>query len=150
MPYFYYDVKVVEGDWNPQNQSKINCYITGLLKRFPGDFARICKVKKTRERQGIAVHAHEHHLYDMDPLIPHEDAEFRKSKFTLHLKISEGTYWCHAVARSIAAGVPVIVDLATYNIGLFDDMIEHKVSGVVLEDISEIIKYIQNVPDAEY
>ena len=150
MPYVYNDVKIVDGEWNAQTQSEINGYISGLLERFPDDFIRSWKVKKTLEQQDIMVHLHGGHVYDMDPPVPHEDPEFSKSKFTLHLKVSEGTYWCNAVARSIAAGIPVITDLATYNIGLFDGMIQHNVSGVVLEDINEIIHFIKTIRNDEY
>ena len=150
MPYVYDDVTLVDGEWNAQTQSEINGYVSGLLQRFPDDFIRSWKVKKTLEKRDIIVHLHGGHVYDMDPMVPHEDPEFSKSKFTLHLKVSEGTYWCNAVARSIAAGIPVITDLATYNIGLFDGMIQHNVSGVVLEDISEIIDFIKTIQDGEY
>eukprot|EP00802_Teleaulax_amphioxeia_P002366 Tamp_02368.p2 GENE.Tamp_02368~~Tamp_02368.p2 ORF type:complete len:418 (+),score=49.04 Tamp_02368:3002-4255(+) len=150
MPYFYDDVKVVDGDWNAASQSEINGYVTGLLNRFPDDFVKSWKVKKVLARKGIIVHMHGMDTYDIDPGVPLEDPEFLKSKFTLHLKVSEGTYWCNAVARSIAAGIPVITDLATYNIGLFDEMILHNVSGVILADINEIITYIETVPDSDY
>ena len=150
MPYVYNDVKIVDGEWNAQTQSEINGYISGLLERFLDDFIRSWKVKKTLEQQDIMVHLHGSHVYDMDPPVPHEDPEFSKSKCTLHLKVSEGTYWCNAVARSIAAGIPVITDLATYNIGLFDGMIQHNVSGVVLEDINEIIHFIKTIITSDH
>jgi len=150
MPYFYDDVKVVEGDWNPEAQSEINGYVTGLLERFPDDFVKVWKLKKALEKKRIILHMHGMDVNAIDAGVPHEDSEFLKSKFTMHLKVSEGTYWCNTVARSIAAGIPVITDRATYNIGLFDQMIQHNVSGVIFDDIGDIIHYIETVSDQEY
>ena len=84
MPYVYDDVTLVDGEWNAQTQSEINGYVSGLLQRFPHDFIRSWKVKETLEKKDIIVHLHGGHVYDMDPMVAHEDPEFSKSKFTLH------------------------------------------------------------------
>ena len=54
------------------------------------------------------------------------------------------------MSESIAAGVPVVVDRQTNEIGMFDGLIEHNVSGVVLDNVDDIVRYIETVPDAEY
>ena len=79
-------------------------------------------------------------------------AEFAKSKFTLHIKHQAHgpPYWCNSVARSVASGVPVVMDKESWRRGLFESLVVHNVSGMVLDSVRDIIAYLQRVPDDEY
>ena len=154
IPQFHDEMQVVGEVWHPQNESEINSYINKYAQRFPTEFAKAFKVKRALQKGGITVHLHGANAADVDGPVAmfgqEKFAHFARSKFTLHIKVHGGTYYCQAVSESIAAGVPVVVDRQTNEIGMFDGLIEHNVSGVVLDNVDDIVRYIETVPDAEY
>lgn len=145
IPYFYNDIKPLSGAWDPTIQFQINGFFNDMGSRSPQDFVQAFRIKKQ------VPHVHWHGSDSLDP-VANDAAEFTKAKFTLHLKTPKvgPPYWCNSVARSIAAGVPVVMDKESWQRGLFAPLVVHNVSGVVFDSVQDIVRYLQRVSDAEY
>jgi len=145
VPYFYSDITPSAREWDRAAQVEINGFFNGMGSRSPQDFVDAFRIKSEVSH----VHFHGNDALDPQASAP---AEFAKSKFTLHLKRQAHgpPYWCNSVARSVAAGVPVVMDRESWRRGLFGPLVVHNVSGVVLDSVQEIIAYLKHVPDDEY
>ena len=145
VPYFYNDITPAEAAWNRSTQIEINGFFNGMGTRSPQDFVQAFRIKRE------VPHVHFHGADALDPEAS-AAAEFTKSKFTLHIKHQTHgpPYWCNSVARSVASGVPVVMDRESWRRGLFESLVVHNVSGVVLDSMQDIIAYLQRVPDDEY
>ena len=145
VPYFYNDITPAEAAWNRSTQIEINGFFNGMGTRSPQDFVQAFRIKS--EVPNV-------HFHGADALDPEASAaaEFAKSKFTLHIKHQAHgpPYWCNSVARSVASGVPVVMDRESWRRGLFESLVVHNVSGMVLDSVRDIIAYLQRVPDDEY
>jgi hypothetical protein len=143
VPYFYDDITPAVAAWNRSTQIEINGFYNGMGRRSPQNFVQVFRIKRE------VPHLHFHGADALDPEAS-AAAEFAKSKFTLHIKHHGAPYWCNSVARSVATGVPVVMDKESWRRGLFELLVVHNVSGVVLDSMQDIIAYLQRVPDDEY
>jgi hypothetical protein len=66
----------------------------------------------------------------------------KKSRYLIHIK-----YWghvCNAVVKALAIGVPIIMDIHTYNIGKYSAYIFHNHNAMVFNTIDEISYFLNN------
>ena len=148
IPYFYTDITPAAGEWDRVRQVEINGFFNDMGSRSPQDFVDAYRIK--RDLANLNVHFHGNDA--LDSRAENDRTEFAKSKFTVHIKHQSGgpPYWCNSVARSVASGVPVVMDKASWHRGLFESLVIHNVSGMVLESTQDIITYLRQVSDDEY
>ena len=124
----------VQREWTEQPQSPdINSYVNDYSKRFPDQCKQFQKI------EAAVPHVVR---YDTEVGRYGEDiASMIKSRYTLHLK-GDG-YLCNAVGRSLAVGIPVIMDKKTFLMGLYQGTgVIHGVNAFVGEDEDDIIRYL--------
>jgi hypothetical protein len=68
---------------------------------------------------------------------------FRRARFTLSLK--HYGYICNAVVRSLCAGVPVVMDRRSFEIGRYEGFLPPRCGLVVLDSVSQIADFVQEV-----
>lgn len=148
IPYFYTDITPAAGEWDRVRQVEINGFFNDMGSRSPQDFVDAYRIK--RDLANLNFHFHGNDA--LDSRAENDTLEFAKTKFTVHIKHQSGgpPYWCNSVARSVASGVPVVMDKASWRRGLFEPLVIHNVSGVVLESTQDIITYLRQVSDDEY
>jgi len=66
--------------------------------------------------------------------------KIKEAKYLLHIKYRG--HVCNAVVKSLALGVPVIMDTATYEIGSYYGYVKHGENGMVFDTAEEISEYI--------
>jgi len=73
---------------------------------------------------------------------------FRRARFTLNLK--HWGYVCNAVVRSLCAGVPVVMDRRSFEIGRYEGFLAPRCGLVVLDTVHEIAAFVRDLPAAPY
>ena len=138
-PNIYPDLKnLINSDFESSEVSSfINYYKLFASKNLYNDinsYEVFESIKKIYDKVELYDSTTEKKDKDIDVLI--------KTKYCLHIK-----YWghvCNAPLKSLALGVPVIMDSITYNMGCYSYYLQHQFNCLVLQNPEDILKVLKD------
>jgi hypothetical protein len=144
-PYFYADLADAPAP-DPDAPHDLLCasYVNRFAHRGGGRGWEV--FREVRDRLGARCV-----LYGTDApsgAVRDDAARFRRARFTLHVK--HHGYVCNAVVRSLAAGVPVVMDAKTWDRGRYEGVLDPDGGIAVLSGPDEIVAFMEETRGDAY
>lgn len=129
-----YEINIKDVQPINHNFESINSIITNYASYWPDAYEKFKNLSELNPKTEIKHYGTNEWINDIDKI--------KESKYLLHIKYKG--HVCNAVVKSLALGVPVIMDKLTYSIGSYYGYLEHEKNSMIFETIEEISNYINN------